>query len=176
MFKNSIRRVDDFPEHLLFKDQLCLWVWYADKIPPHIGCSTEGKYFSLKANGKDLCIPVSKVQQLVLNKKIPFLLISSDVLVESEELTSIYNSYSCANAEGISCLKPILELFDNPSGVNQLKDLISYLESTERIKHIFGIHLNPDFIGLKEYGQEEIKERLRKLNHVKRGQNFSESR
>lgn len=173
MFKSRLDRVECIPDETLKSAKLLLWIWYADKIPPHIGCSIDGFYFSLKAKGKDLNIPVMKVVKIIEKKAIPFLLIETDLGFSVQQIEDAYTPYFNASAEGISCLKPILDLIDNPAEVCQIKYLIEHLESTERIKHIFGVNLNQDYTGLKEYGQSEIMDRLRKLNHVKREENIS---
>lgn len=176
MFKTAIERVEAFSEENLRNSNLLLWVWYADKIPPHIGCSINGFYFSLKANGRDFMIPVHKVEKIVQKKSIPFLLIETNMVFDLPELENAYNKYFQASAHGVSCLRPILDLIKTPSEIEYLKHLIHHLESTERIKHIFGINLNADYSGLKEYGQLEIMDRLRKLSHAKREENISEGR
>jgi hypothetical protein len=168
MFKSSIEHVAEFQLDVINSDQLLLWIWYADKIPPHIGCSINGSYFSLKSTGKDVLIPAEKVNGIIIRKSIPTLLISSDISMETIKLAHAFDAYDLASADGVSCLQPILDLLKTPSDIKQIKDLIFYLESQERIKHIFGVNLKADYSGLLEYGQKEIKERLLQLNHVKR--------
>ena len=34
-------------------NDVLIWIFHADKIPPHIGISSQGFFFSLKSNGKD---------------------------------------------------------------------------------------------------------------------------
>ena len=143
--------------------KLFLWIWYADKIPPHIGCSVNEAYYSLKVSGKDEALNVSKVASLVDYKRIPFLLIETDLEIDLIKLNHVFCNYSSASVETATCLTPILELVDFPNEVCQLKDLLVYLDQKERIKHIFGVHLPSGYSGLKEYGRNEIQERLRKL-------------
>jgi hypothetical protein len=176
MFKTDIERVEIIREDQLFGKELILWIWYADKIPPHIGCSVEGSYFSLKASGKDVSIPVKKVSKIIQQKAIPFLLIQTDIDTSEKTILAQFNSYLNATSDGVTCLKPILELLKTPVEIKQIKDLMNYLESLDRIKHIFGVNLKNDYSGLQEYGQAEIMDRLRKLNDVKRKEYISKSR
>ena len=36
------------------ENDVLIWIFHIDKIPPHIGISSQGVFFSLKSNGKDL--------------------------------------------------------------------------------------------------------------------------
>jgi hypothetical protein len=114
------------------------------------------------------------VERIIQTKAIPCLLIQTNLKFTADQIELVYNVYERATSEGISCLKPILELLQTPAQVLQIKDLIQYLDSADRIKHIFGIHLPADYSGLREYGSMEIMDRLRKLNHAKRKENISE--
>lgn len=152
---------------------LNLWIWHADKMPPHIGCSAYGMYFSLKVNGKDNNIKHEKVAALIDSKKIPFLLIETNIALKENDLFDVFSKYQNAGFNNSTCLSPVLEVIGFPDAVNQLKDLIEFLERTDRIKHIFGIHLDEDFKGISDYGPEEIRERICKLRNAKRKENIS---
>ncbi|NBR15845.1 MAG: hypothetical protein EBU01_14895, partial [Crocinitomicaceae bacterium] len=52
MFDFEFKNIQ-FVNHLETKTGVYLWILHADKIPPHIGISIDGQYFSLKAKGKD---------------------------------------------------------------------------------------------------------------------------
>ena len=53
-------------------DDVLIWIFHVDKIPPHIGISSQGVFFSLKSNGKD-SIGTSYVNQISINKGIKLL-------------------------------------------------------------------------------------------------------
>lgn len=162
----DFQSVSCFPR--LNSERLELWIWYAEKIPPHIGCSVAGKYFSLKSNGRDHELPVAKVARIVSEKKIPFLLISVNIFFDLEDISDMYRKYECATELGPTCLSPILDLLEVPDHIRKLKDLIGYLEGTDGIKHIFGYNLPVGFTGIADYSEHEIRERLRKLENAKR--------
>ena len=62
---------------------IVIWVLHADKIPPHIGISINGLFFSLKANGKDIAVPIENVLDVINRREITLLCFSlSDVLSE----------------------------------------------------------------------------------------------
>lgn len=54
-------KIIDSASAFLDTDKAQLWVWHADKIPPHIGFSINSHYFSLKANGRDVNVPIDSI-------------------------------------------------------------------------------------------------------------------
>jgi len=46
-----------------------LWVFHVDKIPPHVGISIDGVYFSMKVSDCDFKLDVDTVYQVVQRKK-----------------------------------------------------------------------------------------------------------
>jgi hypothetical protein len=149
-----------------------LWVWYADKIPPHIGCSLNGAYYSLKVSGKDKALPASKVFKLIHEKRIAFLLVELNDTVTIERLEAVYALHESASQD-VSCLTPVLDLFDNPEGVEILADLIARLERCDGIKCIFGLNLPANYAGIPSYTMTEVKSRLLKLESAKKQINIS---
>ena len=161
----------DFTE--LNANHLYLWIWHADKIPPHIGCSINGLYFSLKANGTDLNLPVQKAASLIEKKHIPFLLIEVNKAIAPTDVVTRYSRYSKAEAHESTCLTPLLEIFENPKDVKQLSTFLQFLSEEGLLNSIFGLHLKSDYKGLPEYTMDAINERLQKLNDAKRKNSIS---
>ena len=52
-----------------------LWAFHVDKIPPHVGVSIDGVYFSMKFSDCDFKLDVDTVYQVVQRKKIPAFII-----------------------------------------------------------------------------------------------------
>jgi len=154
-------------------NHLYLWIWHADKIPPHIGCSINGKYFSLKAKGTDLNLPIEKTAALIEKKNIPFLLIEVNKIIAHATVFETYSNYSKAQANEATCLTPLLEIFENPKDVKQLSTFLRFLSDEDLLKSIFGLHLKSDYKGLPEYSMDAINERLQKLNDAKRKNSIS---
>lgn len=149
------------PSHqALFSRSTCLWIWHADKIPPHIGISSNGLYFSLKVKGKETDLPVSVVLDAIQRKKIPSLcyLLSDQI----EDLSLHFNAFHRAVAGEITCLFPIREALGLPVA-SQLSELLESLEQEGRIEKKIGFFLPEDFNGLPNYGMFEIHERLQQL-------------
>lgn len=149
------------------RDTFYLWVWYANKIPPHIGCSINDKYFSLKVSGKDEDLDPQRVLDLIRKKRISFLLIETQVDTDLNKVQEVYGSYQRAS-ENVSCLQPILNIAGDPSGVNKLSDFITHLNIHDRIKCIFGLNLPDDYKGIPEYSLDDIKRRLLMLEHAEK--------
>lgn len=161
---NSIVALD-FPSTL--QDGFFLWIWYADKIPPHIGCSTQGRYYSLKVNGKDENIHIEKVFLLIQNKKIPAVFVKLKREIDSSLLSEVYTRFSKAEITKNTCLTPITDLLNCPPNILQLSELLKYLTKCGEIDTVFGLNLNEDYIGIPDYNQSDIENRLRKLENAK---------
>jgi hypothetical protein len=146
---------------------LYLWVWYADKIPPHIGCSANGSYFSLKVNGKDESLQVEKVLNIIKKKKILTLIIELDQTIELNRIIHVFSGYKQAQAGISTCLTPVIDLlgFEN-KGIEQLSSLLKYLETGKILGKVFGLNLTEGYTGIPNYGTDEIQNRLRKLENV----------
>jgi hypothetical protein len=156
-----------------FNEGFFIWVWYADKIPPHIGCSVNGAYYSLKVNGKDNGITVSKAFQLIHKKAIPTIFVKVKTELNQSSVHLAYESYQQAEPHMSTCLTPITQLFSCLSGVKQLSELLKYLSEQQKMETVFGVNLNNDYRGIRNYNQQDITNRLQILKDVKRGKFIS---
>lgn len=146
---------------------LYLWIWYADKIPPHIGCSVDGSYYSLKVSGKDEALLSDKVLNIIRRKKIPTIFVAVDKEVRLTEVDVVFMNYRQAQSERSTCLTPVIELLGwEKIGIDQLSTLLKYLESNKILGKVFGLNLTEGYTGIPEYGAEDIQNRLRKLENV----------
>lgn len=148
-----------------------LWVWHANKIPPHIGVSINGLYFSLKVSGKDESLPVDRVQRIIDEKGIPFLAI--EIKGNHGDVVQIFNKYSSAKSGQITCLGPIKEFLEIGETCTKLEELLLVLQSRNQIGKIAGCNLSSEFIQLPDYSKEEINNRLAKLENAQRREYIS---
>jgi len=142
---------------------IVIWVLHADKIPPHIGISINGLFFSLKANGKDIAVPIENVLDVINRREITLLCFSlSDVLSEKRVADS-FELYDKTIPNKITCLNPIKNILkhDRPT---KLVELLSLLEEEGRIINVFGLNILNDFSGIKDYDVADIHERLTLLD------------
>ncbi len=152
-----------------FKLGIFLWVFHADKIPPHIGISKDGLYFSLKVSGKDENISVQKITKLLSTKKIPTLVIkTSENSIKNRQLETVFEKYQKANSDGLTCLTPITEIYFSETQDLILLELLNLLNEAGVVETIFGINLPADYIGIPAYSRSDIKNRLYQLTHAKR--------
>jgi hypothetical protein len=144
-----------------------LWIFHADKIPPHIGISKDGIYFSLKVTGKDTHIPVPKVVHILDKKKIPTILIrTSHNSIQTTDLQNVYTKYENANQTGISCLTPITEIYFSTPLDLILSELVNLLNEAGVVEKFYGRNLTTDFKGVPYYTKKEVIERLENLSHA----------
>lgn len=141
---------------------LFLWIFHADKIPPHIGISTEGKFFSLKANGIDCGVEVKSILNLIDRKKIPSILLELDGIISEKKMKQLFKKYTKTIPQKITCLHPIKLLLEVPS-VNKLSELLEELDRHNRVLSKKYFNLPVDFNGIPEYDVEAIHNRLKIL-------------
>lgn len=158
-YKTTIATLQD-----VNKRGLCLWVLHADKIPPHIGISKDGLFYSLKVTGKDENVSVEALVNTITKKKIPTL--CYELYDLNPDLKSVFSNYSFAIAESITCLAPIKDALACPHA-NKVSELIDHLEAESQIKVVGGTFLPDGFSGISSYEVGEIHARLKALGNVR---------
>lgn len=151
---------DGFPEQLTQKN--ILWIWNADKIPPHIGISAGKDYFSLTYRKSEQLQVVSMVKK-AKRSNVPLILVEFSAGLTSGELVEVFSRYERA-VDGITCLRPIREVLRLEERVSQLVDLLILLKSSELIVRVNGMNLPEEYTGIPDYSMEDILSRIRTLN------------
>ena len=157
----SIRR--ELPEQLLQKS--FIWIWNADKVPPHIGISVEKEYFSLTYRKSEHLLTASMLKK-AKRSMVPLVLVEIPKQVILFDLEGVFSKYQRA-IDGITCLHPIRESMNLDRKVYQLSDLLVYLESKELIKGVNGLNLPEGYKGIPDYSMEDILKRISQLNKDK---------
>lgn len=140
-----------------------LWVLHADKVPPHIGVSIDGRFFSLKANGKDIDVPVQHLLEIVNRRGIALLCFSLNDLLSKEAVRNSFLPYDKTIPNKVTCLNPIKTVLgDSQSG--KLVELLASLDKACRIKSVYGLNIPVEFEGIKRYDIAYIHARLSLLN------------
>ena len=94
-----------------------IWILHADKIPPHIGISVDGYFFSLKTEGKDENIPLSLLITMLKNKKITTVAVALEETLDLVKIRNIFeNQTKIPKSE--TCLLPILQLLNKSNSVS----------------------------------------------------------
>ena len=143
-----------------------LWIWNVDKAPPHIGIASEGKYYSLKHNGKDEGIPVEKYFRIAQRELIPVLFVGLDLQLWPNDLTNSFLSFDRASSRGVSCLKPISTIVMEKD-CRTLFDLLEFLKGERKVQSVCGVNIPSTFQGIPFYTYENVQSRLRELEHAK---------
>lgn len=146
-----------------------LWIIHADKIPPHIGISMDGYYFSLKVSGKDESVSINSLVSIVNSKKIPTLAIEIiDKSFDLNKLQRVFEQFDRAESSTSSCLTPISNLYFPESDDMILSELLTAIQEKHTMGKIYGFNLKDSFKGVPAYGRLEITNRLIELEDVKR--------
>lgn len=145
------------------KQKCYLWVWHADKVPPHLGISFEGRYFSLKANGKDQGLKIKAVLSVLNKKRIKTVCFELDANVTLKDLEVEFSNFTITIPNETSCLVPIQNLLCIKAA-SQLNDLLIELERRGQIKKTIGFNLPLEFKNFKRYTIEDVHARLKMLS------------
>jgi hypothetical protein len=148
------------PEQLLQKS--VLWIWNADKIPPHIGISVGKDYFSLTYQKSEHLLTSSMLKK-AKRAAIPLVLVELPKEVIQADLGTVFSKYERA-MDGVTCLQPIREVMHLNEEINQLADLLIHFESKGLIHQVNGLNLPKDYLGIPNYSMEEILVRIKTLN------------
>ncbi len=163
----NFERVTPWYSDVKLSNGVFLWVWHADKIPPHVGCSFGGEYYSLKVNGKDEKLPVESVLQVIIGKKIPTFIIEIKT-IDHLEIGDSFGNYKAAQESVATCIDPILKWLRMPVEVKKLSDLLQHLHNRNEISRVYSLNLNPEFRGILNYSENEIQLRLKQLQNAQR--------
>lgn len=151
-----------------------LWILHADKIPPHIGISKNGFYYSLKVSGKDEHFSVEKLIALLNRKKIASLVIkSSENSIRVQQLAEVFDKYQSIENDKHTCLTPISEIYFSEPKDLILSELLNLLNEAGVLEEIYGINLPTSYGGILYYERNDIQNRLNHLKYVKGAKNIS---
>lgn len=164
----------DYSHSFDFKAKSYLWIWHANKIPPHIGISTHNSYFSLKVSGKDAALPCERTLVKAQKKNIALLLIELDTNYSLDQLEEVYQNYSAATPFVATCLTPIVQLLGLHE-VNQLSEMLHKLAENNTLGKVYGLNLPDGYSALPDYSPSDIQFRLKHLVDAERKTSLSKS-
>lgn len=151
-----------FPENL--NQKTMIWIWNANKIPPHIGISVGKDYFSLTYRKSEHLLTASMLKK-AKRSAIPLVLVEIPGGSVQLDPVTVFSKYERA-IDGITCLRPIREAMRLGEDVNQLADLLNYLESNKLIDQVNGVNLPEGYVGIPDYSMEDILDRIKLLNSI----------
>nr|WP_294858349.1 hypothetical protein [uncultured Fluviicola sp.] len=153
---------EGLPEQLLQKT--VIWIWNADKIPPHIGISIGKDYFSLTYRKSEHLLTASMLKK-AKRSAVPVVLVEIPNEVIRVDVAGAFLKYDRA-VDGITCLQPIREVMQLDK-VSQLANLLTYLQSENFMLQVNGLNLPENYTGIPDYSMEDILKRISQLNEVK---------
>jgi hypothetical protein len=168
MYSFLIKETDRSGKIEDFNQGCKLWVWHADKIPPHIGISLDGAYYSLKVKGKDLGISVLRLLDLIKKKGCATLIFELDIHLTRDQADDVFSNYEKASTSVATCLTPIKDLMHCGEEVEKLADLLHILSQKDVLGKVFSLNLKDNYQGIPAYSKKEIENRLNELQNVER--------
>lgn len=145
------------------ENDVLIWIFHIDKIPPHIGISSQGVFFSLKSNGKDL-LETRYVNQVSINKGIKMIKVKLRFNISSGYIERVYQEYTSAVSAECSCLSPIKKVLNMPKEVMKLSDLLKVLKERDLITGWHSTNVSEQEAGIRAYDLFDINARLNKLH------------
>jgi len=157
------------------KTAIYLWIIHATKIPPHVGISIDGNYFSLKMNGID-DLEIEQVLKIIAKKQIPTIAVKlKENTAICKRFLTVKNTYERIIPGKTTCLTPISELLLNDNKEYLLPELLQILTDLKQIEAFFALNLPEDFTGFLSYEKEQVNKRLNELQDAKRTNHISQT-
>ncbi|MGB0915625.1 MAG: hypothetical protein ACPGVI_06105 [Crocinitomicaceae bacterium] len=157
-----VSKIDSFDLEKANASRL-LWVLHADKIPPHIGVSIDGDFYSLKANGKDEGVSINGLLEIVNRRKIATLCFELNSELSQSSLVAEFDKFEKTIPNEITCLRPIKNVLMKEHAA-KLIELLHMLDEDGQIGAVMGININADFHGIQDYNVDAIHARLKQLD------------
>jgi hypothetical protein len=156
---------------------VCIWLFHADKVPPHLGLSINGRYFSLLYNKLTCNVDMAKVLRTIKSKNIPTLVVEivqqENTQVNNLEIANkIFCEFEELSKTHVTCLTPLKRTVGkivniNLSECNVIFDVIDKCLDANvklRFRHLFlGPSIDKNVFQMQHYSINEVKERIKKL-------------
>jgi hypothetical protein len=141
-----------------------IWVLNWLDIPPHLGVSINGKYFSSTIRGPQLDLSVESVWRLCeqKNKPVFFIKLANHLTIgESEVISRMYQS----SIGEETCLFPIKKsLGIENENIQTLLDLLAELDTLNLIDGYFKPSFcHMDWVGIRNYSLEDVVQYIKLL-------------
>jgi len=140
-----------------------LWIWNPSAIPPHMGISADGSYFSLKANGLDFDSSLSDLIDIIQRKKLCVVAVELKTDMCLSTLKSEFSQFERTIAHEITCLNPIKNVLGFPE-TGKLVELLSELRDANTIGTFTSWNLSENSLELADYSTKDIHKHLVSLS------------
>ncbi len=157
----EISKLDDYK---LLGEGTFIVVLHATKIPPHIGFTHNGCFFSAKVHSADISIPIKHILSIINRKHISTLFIKVPINgLTSHFLEELFSKYSEGLGKEQTCLHPINQVINSGENHKTIHELVDYLERNNLLLSVHGVHLPHNYQGIPKYGLKEIEQRILNL-------------
>lgn len=163
MLATSTRVLDLSELEIILQKGTFLWVWKADKLPPHIGLSVNHEYYGLKWLKKEVALPISDLLGRVGRMNFPMVFIEVKNTGSLEDVRSIFEQYASCQQNDCSCLQPINTFFGYKQPKAVVHDLVQYLKSKGEIQNYYSTNLPKSFKGIPAYDYGLVEQELQIL-------------
>jgi hypothetical protein len=147
-----------------------LWIWNADKVPPHIAVSRGQNYFSLTYRECEIQKNVAAMVRRAKRTAIPLVLVNISDWPFERDFTAIYEQYDRAKVGGPTCLTPVKEVLGLTDRIAQLAELLTEIEKAGQLKQVFAVNLDRAYRGIPDYTVSEIMSRIELLHEAQRSE------
>lgn len=155
----SVNCITDFPIN-----QGIIYIFHANKIPPHIGWSQNNQFYSLKATGVDIGLDTFKINHVILKKQIPTLIVAlSDIDFDNRSTDQLFSRYGKGLEAGKTCLNPIDQVLFKQVKHEKIGDLLQSLFDIKKNLIFYGVNLPESFEGILNYSKNDIEKRILQL-------------
>ena len=161
--KLSLNEISEYSWLDFSVDSSYLWIWNPTNIPPHMGLSVDGRYFSVKANGVDFNSPVEDIVEIISRKKLPVLAIELDLDFRLDQCKTEFDKYDRTIAHEVTCLNPIKSVLGFPE-VMKLSELLIELETNASLGRKISWNIKEPTLVLPDYSMEDIHAHLVSLS------------
>jgi hypothetical protein len=161
MYKFNFKQRVELKSTKELSEGLFIWIWQAHKLPPHLGISQNGKYYSLLYDRKQVALTLDAQMEIVRRKKLS--MIWQEITSESKDLTEVFSGYTSCSTDNSSCIQPILDGLEIKKKGGVLFDLLLELSKNETLGKTLCLNLPEDFKGIKKYTRKEVEIYLFKL-------------
>lgn len=162
--KTVLNNISAFNRNNFQLNKKYLWVWNPTSIPPHMGLSAEGSYFSLKSNGVDYNAELNDLIGVIERKQLPVLAIELKADFDVARCQAVFSQFERTIPHQVTCLRPIKTVL-NFDEAQKLSELIEALEQAQSLGEITGWNINQSSIELPEYSTADIHAHLDSLSN-----------
>lgn len=144
-------------------NQRYLWIWNPTSVPPHMGISVDGAYFSLKSNGVDWNANLMDLIAVIERKHLPVVAVELKADFDLNTCTDSFSSFERTIPGEVTCLQPIKSVL-GLAAPQKLSELLEELESQHALGAITAWNITSTELELPEYSTDDIHAYLDSLS------------